>query len=215
MRARTETSGRDGGKVMSLVVFDIGNVLIRWDPRAAFRPVLASDAEIDAVLEEVGFFEWNHANDRGRGRAEAVAAIAARWPERAAVMDGFFDRFHLTIRERIVESWAVLRDLRAAGHRPWALTNWGPETWPDALRLHPELVEAFAGIVVSGHEGLAKPERAIFDLLCARAGVAPETCFFIDDSAANVAGARAAGWQAHHFERPEGLRADLHERGVL
>ena len=200
---------------MSLVVFDIGNVLIRWDPRAAFRHAFDSDAEIDALLQEVGFPDWNYANDRGRGRAEAVAAIAARWPERAAVMDGFFDRFGDTIREKITGSWEVLKDLRAAGHVPWALTNWGPETWPVALRLHPELREVFGGIVVSGHEGLVKPERAIFDLLCVRAGVAPEACFLADDSAANVAGARAAGWQAHHFEGAAGLRAALGDRGLI
>ena len=165
----------------------------------------------------MGFSEWNYANDRGRGRAAAVAEIAARWPQHVAVMDGYFDRFHLTIREKIDESWAVLRDLRAAGHRVWALTNWGKETWPEALRLHPELDTVFEGIVVSGHEGVAKPERAIFDLLCARAGVSPgrEACFFIDDSAANVEGARAAGWQAHRFENADGLRADLGERGLL
>lgn len=200
---------------MSTVVFDIGNVLIRWEPRAAFRHALGSDAEIDALLAEVGFSEWNLANDRGRGRAEAVAAIAARWPQHVVVMDGYFDRFHLTIRERIEASWEVLRDLRAAGHRVWALTNWGPETWAQALRLHPELAEAFEGIVVSGHEGMVKPEREIFDLLCARAGVAPGACVFIDDSAANVAGARAAGWAAHRFEGAGGLRAELCERGLL
>ena len=200
---------------MSTVVFDIGNVLLRWEPRAAFRHALASDSEIDALLGEVGFSEWNYANDRGRGRAEAVAAIAARWPDHAAVMDGYFDRFHLTIREKIDESWEVLRDLRAAGRRVWALTNWGPETWPDALRLHPELGALFEGIVVSGHAGVVKPEREIFDLLCARAGVAPGACFFIDDSAANVAGARAAGWAAHRFAGAERLRADLRHRGLL
>jgi len=200
---------------MSLVVFDIGNVLIRWDPRAAFRHAFDSDAEIDALMDEVGFYEWNYANDRGRGRAEAVAAIAAQRPGRAALMDGYFDRFGDTIRDKIAGSWEVLHDLRAAGHVPWALTNFAAGTWPEALRLHPELSGAFGGIVVSGHEGLVKPERAIFDLLCARAGVAPEACFFIDDSAANVAGARAAGWQAHHFTCPDGLRRDLNARGLL
>jgi 2-haloacid dehalogenase len=198
-----------------LVVFDIGNVLIRWEPRAAFRGALGSDAEIDALLDEVGFYDWNHANDRGRSRAEAVAEMAARWPGHADVMDGYFDRFGETIREKIAGSWEVLRALRDAGHRIWALTNFAAETWPEALRLHPELGEMFEGIVVSGHEGLVKPERAIFDLLCARAGVAPEACYFTDDSAANVEGARAAGWQAHHFTGPEGLRADLRERGLL
>jgi 2-haloacid dehalogenase len=77
------------------------------------------------------------------------------------------------------------------------------------------LGEVFEGIVVSGHEGMVKPERAIFDLLCTRAGVTPEACFLTDDSAANVEGARAAGWQAHLFDGPDGLRAALRERGLL
>lgn len=200
---------------MTLIVFDIGNVLLRWEPRAAFRQTFGSEGEIDALLDEVGFVAWNHANDRGRGRAEAVAAIAARCPAHVAVVDGYFDRFHLTIRERIEESWEVLRDLRAGGHRAWALTNFAAETWPAALRLHPDLREVFEGIVVSGREGVAKPERAIFDLLCARAGVAAEACFLIDDSAANVAGARSAGWQAHRFGGADALRADLRDRGLL
>ena len=196
-------------------VFDLGNVLIRWKPRDAFRHACDSDAEIDAVLDWVGFYDWNYEQDRGRSRAEAVAAMAARWPDHADLMDQFFDRFHLTIRDKIAGSWALLAELRARGHRPWALTNWGPDTWPEALRLHPELEDSFEGIVVSGHEGLAKPDRAIFDLFCARAGIAPDACFFIDDSAANVAGARNAGWKAHHFTGAKRLRADLCKRGFL
>lgn len=200
---------------MTLVVFDIGNVLIRWEPRAAFRDAFGSDAEIDALLDEVGFYDWNYANDRGRPRAGAVAEIAARWPERAALMDGYFARFGETIRDRIEGSWEIVADLRARGVRLWALTNFSADTWPEALRLHPRLGAVFEGIVVSGHEGMVKPERAIFDLLCARAGVGPEACFFADDSADNVQGARAAGWQAHLFEGPEGLRAELVQRGLL
>tara|TARA_Y100001933_G_scaffold247178_1_gene279692 strand:+ start:601 stop:1233 length:633 start_codon:yes stop_codon:yes gene_type:complete len=198
-----------------LVVFDIGNVLLRWEPRAAFRHALASDAEIDALFGEVGFYDWNYANDRGRSRAEAVAAIAARWPEHADLMAGYFDRFAETIRARIEGTWEIAEALRARGLRLWALTNFAAETWPEALRLHPGLGEMFEGIVVSGHEGMVKPEPEIFALLCARAGVAPEACYFTDDSAANVAGARAAGWQAHLFEGPEGLRAALIDRGLL
>jgi 2-haloacid dehalogenase len=197
------------------VVFDIGNVLIRWDPRAAFRHAVGSDAEIDALFDAVGFYDWNYANDRGRARADAVDAIAARWPQHAGVMAGYFDRFGETIRTRINGTWEIIAALRARGVRLWALTNFSADTWPEALRLHPELGEVFEGIVVSGHEGMVKPERAIFDLLCARAGVTPEACFLTDDSAANVEGARAAGWQAHLFDGPDGLRAALRERGLL
>ena len=197
-----------------MIVFDIGNVLIRWDPRAAFRHAFGDDAAIDALFDEVGFHDWNLEQDRGRSRADAVAAIAAHWPHHAALMDGFFDRFGLTVRDRIDGSWQIVAELRARGHAVWALTNWGPDTWGVAVRLHPELA-MLDGIVVSGHEGMAKPDLRIFDLFCARAGAAAGDCFFTDDSAANVAAARAAGWQAHHFIGAGGLRAELQDRGLL
>jgi 2-haloacid dehalogenase len=200
---------------MTLIVFDIGNVLLRWEPQAAFRHAMDNDAEIDAMLHQVGFYDWNFEQDRGRSRAEAVAAIAANWPQHATLMDGYFDRFGLTIRERIEGTWAIVAALRARDHRLWALTNFSADTWPEALRLHPDLTEVFEGVVVSGHERMVKPEREIFDLLCERAGVAPDQCYFTDDSAANVAGAQTAGWQAHHFAGTERLRVDLRERGFL
>lgn len=197
------------------VVFDIGNVLIAWDPHAAFRHALDDEDEIAAVLDEIGFYDWNLEQDRGRGRQDAVAAIAANWPHRAELADGFFDRFHLTIEDKIAGTWAVMERLRARGHRIFGLTNFGPETWPVALRLHPQLGDAFEDVVVSGHEGLIKPDRAIYDLLCRRNLLSPSDCLFIDDSAANVEGARAAGWQAHHFTSPDALRRDLTDRGLL
>ena len=200
---------------MTLIVFDIGNVLLRWDPQAAFRHAIGSDAEIDALLAEVGFYDWNYEQDRGRSRAEAVAAIAARWPHHADLMDGYFDRFGLTIQNRIQGSWDIAAALKESGHRLWALTNFSADTWPQALQLHPQLTTLFEGIVVSGHERMVKPDREIFDLLCARAKAAPEACYFIDDSADNVTGARAAGWQAHHFTGPEALNADLRDPGPL
>ena len=198
-----------------MIVFDIGNVLIRWDPRAGFRHAFGDDAAIDALFDEVGFYDWHFEQDRGRRRADAVAVIEAQWPHHAALMDGFFDRFGLTVRDKIDGSWQILADLRVRGHDVWALTNWGPDTWDVASKLHPELDTMFDGIVVSGHEGLAKPDLRIFDLFCDRAGVAPGDCFFTDDSAANVAAARATGWQAHHFTGTEGLRAELLAGGLL
>lgn len=200
---------------MTLIVFDIGNVLLRWEPQAAFRHALDSDAAIDAVLHEVGFYDWNYEQDRGRSRAEAVAAIAARWPHYSNLMDCYFDRFGLTIQTRIQGSWDIATTLKDHGHRLWALTNFSADTWPQALDLHPELTTLFEGIVVSGHEHMVKPDREIFDLICTRAKTAPETCYFIDDTSANVVGARAAGWQAHHFTGPEALNADLRDRGLL
>jgi 2-haloacid dehalogenase len=129
------------GAPMTLIVFDIGNVLLRWDPQAAFRHALDSDAAIDAVLHEVGFYDWNYEQDRGRSRAEAVAAIAAHWPHHADLMDGYFDRFGLTIQHRIQGSWDIATALKDRGYRLWALTNFSADTWPQAQRLQPTLLQ--------------------------------------------------------------------------
>ena len=189
-----------------LVVFDIGNVLLRWEPRAAFRHALASDAEIDALFGEVGFYDWNYANDRGRSRAEAVAAIAARWPEHADLMAGYFDRFAETIRARIEGTWEIAEALRARGLRLWALTNFAAETWPEALRLHPGLGEMFEGIVVSGHEGMVKPEPEIYAILECYSGLSGADLIFA---------AQARGWKTHLFDHPAGWAARPVAEGLL
>jgi len=194
------------------IVFDIGNVLIAWDPYASFRHAFASDAEVDAFLADADFYAWNLEQDRGRSRKEAVAAV----PEpHAALLDGYFDRFHLTIQDKISESWLLMEQLRAEGHGIYGLTNFAPDTWPVALEVHPQLGEVFEDVVVSGHEGVIKPDREIYDLLCRRNMLSPGECLFIDDSAVNAQGARDAGWQAHHFTGADGLRRELTERGAL
>ena len=107
------------------IVFDLGNVLIRWDPRAAFRHAFDDDAAVDALFDEIGFHDWHHLQDCGRSRADAVAAIAGNWPQYTDLMDGFFDRFGLTIRDKIPGSWEIVAELRDRGHAVWVLTNWG------------------------------------------------------------------------------------------
>lgn len=194
------------------IVFDIGNVLIAWDPHAAFRHAFRDDGEIDDFFEKARFFDWNLEQDRGRSRADAVAAVNGEWGDLA---DTFFDRFDLTIQDKIAETWALMERLRANGLRIFGLTNWGPDTWPVAMDVHPQLAEAFEDVVVSGHEGIIKPDREIFNILCRRNLLSPSDCLFIDDSEKNVIGARDAGWQAHHFAGADALRRDLTERGLL
>ncbi|MBS0124905.1 HAD family hydrolase [Thetidibacter halocola] len=198
---------------MTTIVFDIGNVLVRWDPRAAFRSALGSDAEVDAFLDRTGFFARNHRADAG----ETFAALAQELddPRDRALLAGYVDCYGLTIREPIEGTWALIDRLRRRGHALHAITNWSAENWDTGLALHPRLREAFGVTIVSGQERIIKPDRAIFDLLCDRAGVVAQDCLFIDDSPANVDGARAAGWQAHHFTTPEALEADLTQRGLL
>lgn len=194
------------------IVFDIGNVLIAWDPYAAFRPVMKSDAEIDAFFDRADFFNWNACQDAGRGRKEAIAAAPSGLED---ILDGYFERFDLTITRKIPGSWAILANLRQQGHRVFGLTNWSADLWPIASQRHPEISEVFAGVVVSGFEGYMKPQRELYDLLCARYAVEPSDCLIIDDSLKNVTGAKNAGWQGHHFFNAETLRADLKERALL
>jgi 2-haloacid dehalogenase len=197
------------------IIFDIGNVLIAWDERAAFRRDFPDDATIDRFLAEVGFYDWNLEQDRGRSRSEAVAAVSAEWPEYAPLLDQFFDRFPDTIQKKINGSWKILGDLRASGHRIFGLTNWGAETWPMAKDVHPELNNAFEDVVVSGHEKLIKPDRRIYEVLTDRNKLRPDKCLFIDDSPKNVEGARIAGWQALHFIGSDELRKSLEELELL
>jgi HAD superfamily hydrolase (TIGR01509 family) len=198
---------------MKSVVFDIGNVLVAWDPVAAFLPELGSRAAAQAFLDRVGFAAWNAAQDRGRGFAEALAAVPD--PADAAILARYPERFALTIADPVPGTWAILDALAVRGLAIHAITNWPAELWPVGLARHPRLGEVFGVTVVSGREGVMKPEPAIFALLCERAGLAPAECLFIDDSAANVAGARAFGMQAHHFAGAAGLAADLAARGLL
>lgn len=196
---------------MTHVVFDIGNVLIQWDEHAAFRDVFEDDAAIDRFFSEVGFYAWNAEQDRGRSRADALAAA----PDHAELLDRIFERFADTIQRKVEGSWDILNQLKASGRRVFGLTNWGPETWPVAKVVHPELVDAFEDVVVSGHEKLIKPDRRIYDVLTARNDLVPAECLFIDDSPRNVDGARAAGWDAVHFTNADALRAELRARRLI
>lgn len=198
---------------MQAVVFDIGNVLVRWDVHRAWLDELGSRAAVQAFLDRIDFPARNLRGDGGARFADLAQELPD--PEDRARLAAYPARHHLTIAEKIPGSWEILRRLKARGLETHAITNWSAETWPEGLRLHPELAELLGVIVVSGEEGVRKPERAIFDLFCRRSGHPPEVCLFIDDSPANVAGARAAGWQALHFTDPAALEADLAAQGLL
>ncbi len=195
------------------VVFDIGNVLVAWDPVAAFLPELGDRASAAAFLDRVGFLAWNLEQDRGRSMAEALEAVAD--PADRALLALYPARFAACIAQTVPGTWEVLEALAARSVALHAITNWPAELWPVALAVHPRLATAFGVTVVSGREGVVKPDPAIFARLCDRAGLAPGDCLFVDDSAPNVAGARGFGMQAHHFAGAAALRDDLSGRGLL
>ncbi|WP_405401404.1 HAD family hydrolase [Paracoccus sp. Ld10] len=199
--------------MIKAIVFDIGNVLVRWDPVAAFLPLLGDRASVLAFLDRVDFAALNLRADGGE-RFDDLALQIADPHDRAAFV-AYRSGHGASIREPIEGSWALLDRLRARGHALHAITNWSAETWPIGLATHPRLATAFGVTVVSGIEGVLKPDPRIFATLCDRAGVTPDQCLFIDDSARNVAGARDAGMAAHHFTDPATLEDDLIGRGLL
>jgi 2-haloacid dehalogenase len=199
---------------IAAVVFDLGGVLIDWDPRYLYRELIEDEAEMEHFLATVTTPEWNRAQDAGRPWAEAVEELARRHPERRELIEAYRERWHDTLGDAIQPTVEVLDELRGTGVRLFALTNWSGETFPVARPRFPFL-EWFEGIVVSGDERLIKPDPQIFRVLIERYGVDPETTVFIDDAADNVAAARNLGFMAIRFVDAPTLRADLRRLGVL
>jgi 2-haloacid dehalogenase len=194
------------------LVFDIGNVLIAWDPRNLYRKVFDDPARMEWFLAEVCHNAWNLEQDRGRLFAEAVAERTAEFPHLEAEIRAYDERWPEMISGPIEGSVKVLEALRARGDRVYAITNFSHEKFAVARDLFPFL-QGFDGIVVSGDERVIKPDPAIYRLLIDRYALSPQDCVFVDDSHANVAGAKAVGMHAIHFTSPEAMIADLQALG--
>jgi len=198
---------------ISTVIFDLGNVLIDWNPRHLYRKIFADVAEMERFLAEVCHPEWNERQDAGRSWAEAIAEAIARHPTYEAQIRAYRDRWDEMLGGPIEDTVALLRDLRDCDVRLLALTNWSQDTFPIALERY-EFLRWFEGILVSGGVGLIKPDPAIFRLLIERFSVDVPRAIFIDDSPRNVQGAREVGLRSIHFTGAATLRAQLRELGL-
>lgn len=196
------------------VVFDIGNVLIAWDPRHLYRKVFASEAEVERFLAEVCTLEWHLAHDYGVSFEDNAAKLKALHPDHAHLIDMWGQRYGEMIPGRIPGTADLLHALGDAGLRLHGLTNMPSPTFAYLRDLYPEL-RRFGTTVVSGDEGVIKPDPRIFEILIERAGLAAARTLFIDDSRANVEAASALGFVTHRFENAEGLRDDLARLGLI
>ncbi len=193
---------------LSAVVFDIGNVLIHWDPRLLYRKLFTrvdmtvDEPQVDWFLATVCTTDWNVEQDRGRAIADAEAEAIGRHPDYAPQIRAFYGRFQEMIPHEIPETVAALRRAKAAGLPVHGLTNFGRETFPPTARRF-DFLRSFDTVVVSGEEGVIKPDPAIFHLLTERAGLDPRRTAFIDDSAANIRSAAELGFVTHHFTGPQ------------
>ncbi|GAB3427361.1 HAD family hydrolase [Flindersiella endophytica] len=195
------------------VVFDIGGVLLDWNPRYLYRSLIPDSAEMEQFFTEVAILEWNMLQDAGRSWADAVAELTGRFPHRAELIRAFDERWVEMIGGPLGDTVEVLRELRRRGVPTYALTNFSAEKWPVAVAAYDFLREFEGAAVVSGVEKVMKPEPEIYRILLERFGLSPETTFFTDDREENVVGARNVGLQAEVFLDGATLRGHL--RGLL
>ena len=200
-------------RVPEVVIFDLGGVLIDWDPRHLYRKLIDDAGEMERFLATVCTRDWNERQDAGRSFAEAVAELSARHPDQAHLIEAYWRRWPEMIAGAMDDSVAILRELKGGGVRLLALSNWSAETWPHA-RDRFEFLTWFDGLVISGLEGVTKPQPEIYDLLLERFQVRAEGALFIDDAEANVEAARRRGLSAVVFEGAVPLRRALADRGL-
>jgi 2-haloacid dehalogenase len=196
------------------VVFDIGGVLLDWNPRHLYRKLFDDEQAMELFLAEICTLEWHDAHDRGVPNTDSCAELASAHPEYADMIHAWAERSEEMISGPIDEGLSLLRDLKAAGVPCYALTNMETETFPKRVERFPFL-RWFDGTVVSGFEGVAKPDAEIFELLLERFGLTAGTTLFIDDSARNVAAASRLGMQALEFRSAAEVRGVLERAGLL
>jgi 2-haloacid dehalogenase len=200
---------------VTAVVFDIGAVLVDWNPEYLYAKVIPDPDERRRFLREVCTPEWNFAMDAGTSVSDGVAELAAERPEYADLINVWWDRWSEMLGDEIPGTRSIAEAIQQSGMPIYALTNWNAQTWELGLAEFPFLGEVFDGIVVSGREGVAKPDPRIFEILSSRYDLEPTTTVFIDDSPKNVAAATNLGYQAHLFRSAPELETWLEERDVL
>lgn len=197
------------------VIFDLGGVLLDWNPRHLYRGLFAGDeAAMEHFLAHVCNSEWNRRQDAGRTIAEACALLKAVHADKADLIDAYYARHLDMIAGPIEGTVEILAELRRRGTKLYFLSNYSAETYPLAVGRF-EFLSWFAGGIVSGEHGVIKPDPAIYRLLIARCAIDPARAVFIDDVAANAEAARAFGIHGIHFTGPDTLRAELVRLGLL
>jgi len=200
---------------ITTIVWDLGNVLITWDPKQLYRKIFDTEEKVEWFLKEICTLDWNEQQDAGRTWAEGTHILGQQFPEYQAEINAYAERWEETLVGPIDGSVRILKALKQANtHKIYGLTNWSAETFPIALERY-DFLQLFEGIVVSGVEKLKKPDPKIYQLLLSRYQIEPKEALFIDDSARNVAGAKAVGMQAIHFKSPIQLAEDLKAHQVI
>jgi len=196
------------------VLFDVGNVIVSWDPRNLYRKLIADPLEMEQFLAEVCPLSWNEAADRGKPFAANIEERSALFPDHAELIAAWWDRWPEMCLGPIPETVGVMNDLHNRGVPMHGLTNMSVEAWPGIKTLSP-VFDYLQTVVVSGEHQMIKPDPAIYDLVLTQTGLKAQDFVFIDDSSANIEAAARLGFYVHHFKDPAALRPQLRTLGLL
>ena len=195
------------------VVFDIGGVLIDWNPRHLFRKVFESDEEMEWFLSNICTYEWNVQQDGGKLFSVATAELSAKYPEYSDKIAMYYGRWTEMLGGEIKGTVRIFHELKSKGMPLYALSNWSHEAFPVAYERY-GFMKLFDGLVVSGYEKLLKPDHAIYRVLMERYGINPAESVYIDDNRPNAEAAGELGFHAIHFLSPDQLREELRVLGL-
>jgi len=197
------------------VIFDLGGVLIDWNPRYLYRKIFNSEDEIEFFLKNICTPDWNEELDAGRSFDEATRQLALQHPQQAEAILAWHHRWPETLKGEIADTVEILRTIKEKReHRLYALTNWSHEKFPYALQRF-DFLHWFEGIVVSGEEKTRKPYPEFYKILFDRYQVDPARTVFIDDSLRNIEAGKVLGMHVVHFKSPQELASELKKMSVL
>ena len=196
------------------IIFDLGGVLIDWNPRYVYRQIFKTEKETEWFLENVTTAEWNENQDAGYPLHKATEELVAKHPGWETEIKAYYGRWLEMLGDQIHETVKILQQLKKTGkYKLLALTNWSAETFPHALERF-EFLKLFEGIVVSGEEKMKKPSAAFYKIIIDRYHLDPSKTIFIDDSLRNIKGAEALGINGIHFHNPAQLKEALQRIGI-
>lgn len=196
------------------IIFDLGNVLVNWNPTNLYRKIFTDEQELDSFLQNVCSMEWHTLQDGGRSPAEGTEELVKQFPQHEEAIRAFYTRWKEMFDGPIEGSVQILKELKEKGYPVYALSNWNRELYEQTVDDFPFL-DSFDGKIISSEEGMKKPDENIYQRLLERYHINPHTAVFIDDNKANIETAKCLGLHSILFTTPEALRKELETLQIL
>jgi 2-haloacid dehalogenase len=201
--------------MIDTIIFDLGGVLIDWQPDHMYKKIIKDEQQRKWFLETICTMEWNEQQDGGRTIQEANNELITQYPEHRELILAYYDRWEEMLVGPILPTVELFKNIKSSGkYKLYALTNWSAETFPRALELF-DFLHWFDGRVVSGEEKTRKPYKEIYNIILNRFSLSPQKTLFIDDNIKNINAAKEIGINCIHFSSPEQLTEELKNKNIF